>query len=210
MVNNGRKYPRYRRAGRFFGRRVNCEQVPLLPAWAAWRVLDDPRKIPYLFVWKSRRDGAVQDVVRVTAEAVRSAANGTLPVDLTGWIEIKRPDGACTFIRIAAHSLPRNGGKVRLLVCPRCQAPRRALYGWVPRGRFTNSVQTSHWQCRACAGLRYSSEGGALVIRGGTVSRLLRLPFPDLSSPRPAPWLPYVFTSIEQAMEEVVGIEVGS
>jgi hypothetical protein len=30
-------------------------------------------------------------------------------------------------------------------------------------GQFTNSVQTSRWQCRTCAGLRYSSEGGASV-----------------------------------------------
>jgi len=45
--------------------------------------------------------------------------------------------------------------------------------------------------------LRYSFEGGALVLRGGPISRLLRYPCPDLSSPRPEPCLPYVFTSID-------------
>ena len=49
-----------RLGGRFFGRRVNCEQVPLLPAWAVALVLDDPRKIAYLLVWKSHHDGTVK------------------------------------------------------------------------------------------------------------------------------------------------------
>jgi hypothetical protein len=39
--------------------------------------------------------------------------------------------------------------------------------------------------------LRYSSEGGALLIRGGMLSRLLGRPVPDLPFPRPEPWLPY-------------------
>ena len=30
-----------------------------------------------------------------------------------------------------------------------------------------------------------------------------RQPFPDMSSPRPKPWAPYVFTSISQALEAV-------
>jgi hypothetical protein len=202
MVSSGRRYPQYRLGGRFFGRRVNCEQVPLLPAWAVRRVLDDPRKIPYLLVWKSQRDGKVQDFVRVAPEAFQGAA--------TGWIEIRRPDRACTFIRTVARSLPRNGGKVQLLVCPHCQAPRRALYSWVPGGQFTNSVQTSHWQCRTCARLRYSSEGGALVSRGrSAIVRLIEQRFGPVRSPRPEPWLPYVFTSIQQAMEAVAEIEVG-
>ena len=41
-----------RRDGRFFGRRVNCEYVPLLPAWAVGLFMDDPRKTPYLLVWR--------------------------------------------------------------------------------------------------------------------------------------------------------------
>ena len=46
----------HRSEGRFRRHRVNCEQVPFLPAWAVAWVLDDPRKIPYLFVWKRPED----------------------------------------------------------------------------------------------------------------------------------------------------------
>jgi hypothetical protein len=56
---------RNRRGGRFFGRKVNLEYVPLLPAGAVRWVLDDPRKIPYLLVWKSDRDGEVKDAIRL-------------------------------------------------------------------------------------------------------------------------------------------------
>jgi hypothetical protein len=61
----GKTYNQCRRSGRFFGRRVNCEHVPSLPAWIVSRVLDDPRKIPYLLVWRSRSDGTVREAVRV-------------------------------------------------------------------------------------------------------------------------------------------------
>lgn len=59
-------YPRYRRGGRFSGRRVNCEYVPLLPARVVSLVLSDPRRIPYLLVWQSERDGEVKEAVRLT------------------------------------------------------------------------------------------------------------------------------------------------
>ena len=67
----------------------------------------------------------------------------------------------------------------------------RAPYGWKvgDDGRYYKAVQ-GDWQCRQCAELRYSSEGGALVIRGGIMSRILRHPFPNYSSPRPDNWLP--------------------
>ena len=41
----GKTYNQYRRSGRFFGRRVNCEHVPALPASVVRRILDDPRQI---------------------------------------------------------------------------------------------------------------------------------------------------------------------
>jgi len=64
-LNTGNaKLPR-RRAGRFFGRRVNCEYVPTLPAGAVRWVLDDPRKIPYLFAWKSKLYDEINEAVRV-------------------------------------------------------------------------------------------------------------------------------------------------
>jgi len=123
-----------RRDGRFFGRRVNCEQVPLLPAGAAARILDDPRKIPYLLVWKSCPDGTVQEAVRV---APHKEIEGLGGLDWTDVAEIERHDGTRTFIRTVLRPLPRNGGRVRFLICLHCQIPRRALYGWRPGGRYT-------------------------------------------------------------------------
>ena len=49
---------------------------------------------------------------------------------------------------------------------------RDSISGW------SNSVGRIGWRCRSCARLRYSSEGGALVSRGGPISRLLRMPCP--------------------------------
>ena len=118
--------------------------------------------------------------------------------DWTGAFEIKRHDGTQDFIRTLLRTLPRNRGRVRLLICPYCSIPRRGLYGWEPCGRFTNSVVRSTWGCRKCNLLRYASEGGARLIRSrGT----LGLVFGTSQSPRPEPWLPYVFTSTEEAAE---------
>lgn len=175
--------------GRFYGRRVNCEHVPLLSASAVRRVLDDPRKIPYLLIWKDDSDGQIKEAVRLVAY---SEPNG---LDWTGWIEVKRMDGTRTMIRTLEHSLLRTGGKTRLLVCPVCNEPRRALYGWEPGGRWTTSVRRSGWQCRSCAKLRYASEGGALLIRDRGIIRSL---FGVGRSDRPQPWYPYVFSSPQE------------
>jgi hypothetical protein len=185
----------HRSEGRFLGRRVNCEQVPFLPAWAVAWVLDDPRKIPYLLIWKIRSDGTVKEAARVAPYYEAAGRGGP---DWTGSFEIKRHDGTRDFIRTLLRTLPRNGGRVRLLICPYCSIPRRGLYGWEPGGRFTNSVPRSTWGCRECNGLRYASEGGALLIRSrGT----LGLVFGTGYSPRPESWLPDVFTSTEEAVE---------
>jgi hypothetical protein len=197
MVSNGRTYPRYRRGGRFFGRRVNCEQVPLLPAGAVARMLDDPRKIPYLLVWRSRSDGKVQEAARIASYNETADFGG---LDWTGAVEVKRHDGTRNFIRTVLHSQPGRGRSVRFLICPYCKVPRRALFGWEPGGRFTNSVTRSMWQCRACAMLRYASEGRALVSRGRSViARLFEQRFGLLHSRRPEPWLPYIFSSPKDA-----------
>lgn len=193
-----RLYPRYRRAGRFFGRRVNCEYVPALPAWIVSRMLDDPRKIPYLLIWRNRRDDTVQEAVRISVDIEPPAL---FPPDWAEMIEIKRHDGTRNFIRTKLRPLPRHGGKSRYLFCPYCQNPRRALYGWQPGGQYTSSVQTCGWKCRSCAGLRYASEGGALVHRGrGVIARLFELYDGPLRSERPEPWYPYVFTSPQDAI----------
>jgi hypothetical protein len=178
---------RNRCGGRFYGRRVNCEHVPLFPASAARLVLDDPRKIPYLLIWKDASDGQVKEAVRLIACSESS-----------GWIEVKRTDGTRTMIRTLEHPLLKTGGKTCLLVSPVCNEPRRALYGWEPGGQWTTSVRRSGWQCRSCAGLRYASEGGALLIRDrGIIRRLLGVGRSD----RPQPWYPYVFYSPQQAAE---------
>jgi len=58
-------------------------------------------------------------------------------------------------------------------------------------GRFY-AVRRANWECRKCAGLRYASEGGALLIRSrGRLGRL----FGVGRIARPEPWLPYVLAS---------------
>jgi len=186
--------------GRFFGRRVNCEQVPLLPAWAVAQVFDDPQETPCLFVWKDS-GGTVQESVHITPHNsdVQIARNelriwGERDVE-TGEVEITRDDGTTDIIRTLLRPLPRNGGSVRLLICPDCLTPRRGLYGWEPDedGRFNTSVARSNWRCRACHKLRYASEGGALVLR----SRM----FGRSRCARPEPWYPSVFPSREEAAQ---------
>src|SRR5215469_2495618 len=187
MVSRGRSCDEYRDEGRFDGPRVDCEQVPLLPARAVARALDDPRKIPYLFVWNRAEDSLVREAVRVSAYS-----------ELAGWAEIKRPDGTRNLVRTLLKPLPRNGGKARLLICPYCKIPRRGLYGWELGGQYTSSSMRSSWGCRKCSLLRYASEGGALLIRP---RGMLGLVFGTGHSPRPESWLPYVFTSPEEAAE---------
>jgi hypothetical protein len=186
---SGRTYPRYRCGGRFFGRRVNCERVPMLPAQVVRRVLDDPRKIPYLLIWRND-DGEVQEALRV----IGLGPPPYLPT--ADSIELKRTDKSVTHIRAIKWSLPRNGGYTILLACPHCCSLRRVLYGWEPGGQYTTSVQRCGWLCRRCAGLRYSSEGGALVLRSrGRWFRALEMQYGASRSERPETWYPYVFSS---------------
>jgi hypothetical protein len=105
------------------------------------------------------------------------------------WITAKRPDGRCNVIRAVWLPMVRNGAHDLLLVCLGCNTPRRYLYGWEASGPYTSSVETSHWLCRLCARLRFSSEGG--FLRPGALLRS----FGNL--PRSQSWFPYVFTSID-------------
>ena len=118
-----------RSGGRFFGRRVNCEQVPMLPAWAVRCVLDDPRKIPYLLVWRSSQDGLVKEAVRI----IRLGPPPYVPE--ADSIEVKRTDGSVCHLRVLKRPLPRNAGHDVLLACLRCCSLRRALYGWEVGGQ---------------------------------------------------------------------------
>ena len=99
------------------------------------------------------RIGKLVEVVRVCAYSRPDS------LDWTGWVEVKRTDGTHVLIRTIERPLPRNGGKVRFVVCPLCQKPRRGLYGGRVNRTRTNSVLLTSWECRECIGLRYASEG---------------------------------------------------
>jgi hypothetical protein len=128
-----------------------------------------------------------------------AARCGVAGLDWNGSFEIERYDGTRNFIRTLLRPLPRNGGRVRLLICPYCNIPRLGLYGWEPGGRFTTSAARSTWGCRKCNRLR---EGGALVHRGrGAIARLLESCGGALRSARTDPWHPHVFTSPKDAAQ---------
>ena len=207
-----------RRDGRFFGRRVNCEYAPILPASIVALFLKDPRKIPYLLVWKANKwprgsacprtyDGEVKEAVRLSRYHDPHDASAA-----DNYVKLKRTDGDYSVLRIIWRLLLRNGARAPFLFCPYCQHMCRSVYGWQVDhwGRYTNSARTCSWRCRACASLRYASEGSALVSRGGPISRLLRMPCPDPRHPRPEPWYPYVFTSVnDPRLDEVLGYHPG-
>ena len=120
------------------------------------------------------------------------------------YVELKRTDESTTVLPIVWRMLPRNGGRALFLLCPHCDMPRRHVYGW-EWNRFSgrsNVVMSVSWRCRSCVRLRYSSEGGYLRPSGlgrlGQLGVMLRA-FGNL--PRPESWLPYVFTSREEAAE---------
>jgi hypothetical protein len=191
--------------------RFNCEEMPVIPAWLVRSCLNDPRGIPYLLVWKGVRDGQIKEAVRLTRQRDFPGCEELNRADTHDYMELKRHDAGITILQIVWRRLPRNGGRALLLRCPNCETPRRYVYGWewASFSGWLNRVISISWRCRPCARLRYSSEGGALVLRGGPISRLLRLSVPDMSSPRPAPWLPYVFTSAKAAAEAGVCAVIG-
>src|SRR5712692_10563286 len=158
MVDGAKRRIR-RYEGRFHGFRANCEQVPMLPAWAVRWVWDDPRQIPYLLAWKSRWDDKVKEAVRVM-RVVPSPGVTEAPS-----VEVKRSDGSVVPVYLVWRWQP-HGGKSLLLRCWSCLRPCRALYGARvgDDGRFY-VVRRSDWECRTCAKLSYSSEGGALIVR---------------------------------------------
>lgn len=158
--------------GRFLGfwARLNCENMPVIPAWLVRRCLDDPHKIPYLLIWKDEiHDGRIMEAVRLS----RYLGDDNC-------VEIKRTDGDYTVLRTVCRMLPRNGGWALFLLCPCCETPRRQVYGWQwdSVSGWSNRVRSVSWRCRSCARLRYSSEGG--YLSPGKLFRALgNLPRPD-------------------------------
>lgn len=169
----------------FVGFRVNREYVPMLVARHLRMVNNDPRKLPYLFIWRSKVDGEIKEAVRVS----RFNPTGCSAEDL--WFELKRTDGSRCVIRALETPLPRGGGSAFLLRCRYCGRARRALYGW-EADRIDCTARAANWQCRTCAGLHYASEGGALLIRRrGWIGRLIGTGI----APRPQPWCALIFAS---------------
>jgi hypothetical protein len=73
-------------------------------------------------------------------------------------VEIKRTDGSTVPVYLEWRPQPR-GGRSLLLRCWSCRALYGARVG--DDGRFY-VVRRADWECRTCAMLRYSSEGGAI------------------------------------------------
>ena len=192
------------RRGRFIGfwARLNCEEMPAIPAWLVRSNLNDPRRIPYLLVWKDERDGEIKEAVRLACYMIAGA-------ERTWAAELKRVDESTTVLRIVWRMLPRNGGRALFLLCPCCETPRRFVYGWEwdSFSGWSNRVRNVSWRCRSCARLRYSSEGGYLC-QGVRAERLFAgMGFPGKLPPLPRPesWLPYVFTSIDDPrLDEII------
>ena len=135
--------------------RLNCENMPVIPAWLVRSNLNDPRKIPYLLVWKDERHGGeVKEAVRLARYVDPHDSSAT-----QNHVELKRPDGSLTVLRFVWRMLPGNGARVLLLVCSYCNTPRRNVYGWEwdSSSGWSNIVKSINWRCRSCARLRYSS-----------------------------------------------------
>jgi hypothetical protein len=171
-----------------FRARLNCEAIPVIPAWLVRNSIDDPRRIPHLLLWKSEWDGKIKEAVRLARYV-----DPHDPQASRYYVELKRPDWGSTVLRVVWRTLPRNGGRALLLECPCCKLPRRFAYGWEwdSSSGWSNRARRISWLCRSCAGLRYSSEGGYLrpSIRFRAFGNL----------PRPEFWLPRVFTSLDAA-----------
>jgi hypothetical protein len=103
-------------------------------------------------------------------------------------------------VRTVERTLPPNGGKALLMVCPLCKEPTRSLYGWRVNTFRTHLTYAGRWECRTCARLRYSSEGGALVVRSrGSLARLVDSLCGMNHQERPLLWYPYVFSDPKDA-----------
>jgi len=191
------------------GLRVNVESVPRLPAAAVRWALDDPRRRPYLLLW---RDWRADDRQRIRSDEIREALlvarytpketvlHGYRYVESVPpaeeWAKVttldgqsEKPTGFVRALRVVRIPLPRNGGRALLLICPGfgCGRPRRYLYAWEVMG---SRIVRRPWLCRTCARLRYASEGEGRNPWG---------PYPR------DPWDPYVFSSLDRAANALRG-----
>lgn len=146
----------------------------------------------------SRRDGLVKEAVHVARFIPQTR------LQEADSILVQRAGGSTVPVYLAWRCQP-HGGRSLLLRCWQCQKPSRALYGVRVGndGRYY-VARPADWECRRCAGLRFSSEGGALLIRGGRLmTRYFGHPWPTVASPRPERWLPFMFSSLNQARDSL-------
>jgi hypothetical protein len=187
--------------------RLNCENMPVIPAWLVRSNLDDPRKIPYLLIWQRESDGKIMEVVRLARQKPFDSVELN-QADPHEYVELKRTNGSITILQIVWRALPRNGGRVLLLRCPYCETPRRYVYGWEwdSWSGWSDRVRSISWRCRSCARLRYSSEGGYLCPTGLGRLGQLGVSLRSLGNlPQPESWLPQVFTSInDPRLDEIM------
>ena len=86
--------------------RLNCENMPVIPAWLVRSNLNDPRRIPYLLVWKDERhDGKIMEAVRLARYVEPSNSRVT-----DNYVELKRADGEATVLRIIWGRCPGMAG----------------------------------------------------------------------------------------------------
>lgn len=168
--------------GRFYGRRVDVEDVPRLPAYVARYVLEDRRARPYLVVWTDRVFGQGERV----GLALRAEPRDGDRVRLVA----PHMDETAGTVRV-----PIPGGRTALLWrCPTCGVARRFLYvhRLTPWGfRFGDLG------CARCNRLRWNSQGRFLGRVGRAVRGGQRLPLPRRT------WEPAAVVSSPAVLEEI-------
>jgi hypothetical protein len=78
--------------GHFLGFRArkNRENMPVIPAWIVRRNLNDPRRIPYLLIWKDEiHGGGIKEAVRLARYD-----DPHDPHRSNNHVELKRSDGS--------------------------------------------------------------------------------------------------------------------
>lgn len=168
--------------GRFYGLRMNVEDVPRLPASVARYVLEDRRARPYLVVWT---DSVFGEGERVGLALRAEPRDG-------GRVRFLAPNVDET---VGTVRVPIPGGRAALLWrCPTCGVPRRFLYvhRLSPWGLRSGSLG-----CARCNRLRWNSQGRFLgdfarAMRGGR-----RLPLPRYT------WDPAAVVSSPAVLETI-------
>src|SRR5438132_13103142 len=98
--------------GRFTGARINVEDIPRLPTFAARWALEDARGRPYIVVWEPRGF--------LAGHALRME-----PTDRSNTVRVISETGGTTELELEWRAMPRGTGHVLFYRCPGCKQPRR-------------------------------------------------------------------------------------